>query len=40
MVKNSGVIKARLIEVIYDSTIDDNDEPCIVLDYELTHEIY
>ena len=33
-------IDKGLIEVRYDSTIADNDEPCIVLDYELTHEIY
>ena len=33
-------IEKGLIEVHYDSTIADNDEPCIVLDYELTHEIY
>ena len=33
-------IDKGLIEVHYDSTIADNDEPCIVLDYELTHEIY
>ena len=33
-------IDKGLIEVHYDSTIADNEEPCIVLDYELTHEIY
>lgn len=33
-------IDKGLIEVRYDTTIADNDEPCIVLDYELTYDIY